>query len=133
VWPARQSSDEKTLQKYLRESILFLNEKETCVSLDDSSALITRDISAANIRKFKADSFVLDDKLAVTVAVKRAEVSSSVANVSEPLPEAKRMKIEEESIQDTMEVSLPSEDTEPAESSTYQEPPETEDVVASNS
>jgi hypothetical protein len=133
VWPARQSSDEKTLQKYLRESILFLNEKETCVSLDDSSALITCDISAANIRKFKADSFVLDDKLAVTVAVKRAEVSSSVANVSEPLPEAKRMKIEEESIQDTMEVSLPSEDTEPAESSTHQEPPETEDVVASNS
>jgi hypothetical protein len=131
VWPARQSSDEKTLQKYLRESILFLNEKETCVSLDDSSALITCGISAANIRKFKADSFVLDDKLAVTVAVKRAEVSSSVANVSEPLPEAKRMKIEEESIQDTMEVSLPSEDTEPAESST--QPPETEDVVASNS
>jgi hypothetical protein len=95
--------------------------------------LITCGISAANIRKFKADSFVLDDKLAVTVAVKRAEVSSSVANVSEPLPEAKRMKIEEESIQDTMEVSLPSEDTEPAESSTHQEPPETEDVVASNS
>jgi hypothetical protein len=74
---------------------LLLNEKETRVSLSERlkhSTYIGN--SAANIRKFKADSFVIDDKMAVTVAIKRAEVSSVTSN--EPIPEAKRMKIEED-------------------------------------
>jgi hypothetical protein len=53
-------------------------------------------LSAANVRKFKADSFVIDDKFNITLAVKRAaETTISSSNLGDTQPEVKRMKTEE--------------------------------------
>lgn len=77
--------------------------------------------SAANVRKFKADSFVIDEKFNVTLAVKRAAEASTNSgsgggNLNESQPEAKRMKIEESSTEISNETSVTAaEETRPAE------------------
>ena len=73
------------------------------------------------MRKFKADSFVIDEKFNVTPAVKRAAETSTNSgsggsNLNDSQPEVKRMKIEESSAEISSETSVTAtEETQPAQ------------------
>jgi hypothetical protein len=114
MWLDYKHAIEKTLQKYLGKPILFLNEKETHVRKDWRSLLKSSSftLSAANVRKFKADSFVIDDKFNVTLAVKRAADTST----NEAQPDVKKMKTEDPPIE------IPSEVTKTFETAVSDEP-----------